>query len=269
MVKKELAKVEQSEKLAEVGQSEVMVFDQESAPDYIKDEQRGSENVGQEDIIIPRLEVIQALSPQVKPGDPKYNESARPGMLVNSVSGQLYGHEVIIVPIIYTKQWLVWMKRKDKNGKGLPGGFFGAFNTPEEADRRMEQEGGEANNIEVIDTPQHLCLLLDYNTGRSEEIMISMPRTKAKISRQWNSLVRMAGGDRFARAYRIGTAMEKNKNGEDYLNFTVAQLGFPNKAIYTKAEELYKLMEAGRSVTMDVTDYGDDGAVATDAGAEM
>lgn len=262
-----MAKKPTNRELAEVKTSEVMVFDQQDKPDYIKDEQRGSENVGQEDIIIPRLEIIQALSPQVKPGDAKYIEAAKPGMLVNSVSQQLYGKEAIVVPVVYVKQWLVWMKRKDKNGKGLPGGFFGAFNTPEEAKDRMEQEGGDANNIEVLDTPQHLCLLLDYNTGKTEEVMISMPRTKAKISRQWNSLVRMAGGDRFARAYRIGTAMEKNKNGEDYMNYTVAQLGFPNKAVYLKAEALYKMMEAGRAVTMDVTDYAE--SSSTDADSEM
>lgn len=261
-----MAKKSTNQELAEVKASEVMVFDQQDKPDYIKDEQRGSENVGQEDIVIPRLEIIQALSPQVKPGDPKYIEAAKPGMLVNSVSQQLYGKEAIVVPVVYVKQWLVWMKRKDKNGKGLPGGFFGAFNTPEEAKDRMEQEGGDANNIEVLDTPQHLCLLLDYNTGKTEEVMISMPRTKAKISRQWNSLVRMAGGDRFARAYRIGTAMEKNKNGEDYMNYTVAQLGFPSKAVYLKAEALYKMMEAGRAVTMDVTDYE---TPSTDTDSEM
>lgn len=101
--------------------------------------------------------------------------------------------------------------------------------------------------------------------------MISMARTKAKISRQWNSLIRMAGGDRFARAYRVSTAMEKNKSGDDYLNFTIAQLGFPNKAIYLKAEELYNQIQAGRAVTVDVTGYdteADTSTVGTDD-AEM
>jgi hypothetical protein len=255
--------------LAPVVEGEVMIFDQQEAPDYISSEQRGSENVGQEDIIIPRLEIVQALSPQVKPGDAKYIEEARPGMLVNSVSQKLYGKEAIVIPVTYQKQWLVWMKRKDKEGKGLPGGFFGAFNSPEEAKDRAEQEGGETNNIEVLDTPQHLCLLLNFETGKTEEVMVSMPRTKAKISRQWNSLVRMAGGDRFARAYRIGTAMEKNKNGEDYMNFTITQLGFPSKPVYLKAEELYKQMQAGRAVVMDVTGYDTVAETDPDSDSEM
>lgn len=257
-----------------------MVMVQDEVPDYIGTEQRGSENIGQEDLVIPRLEIIQALSPQVKQGDAKYIEEAKAGMLVNSVSQQLYGREAYVIPVMFIKQWLVWGKRKwiDEQGREQKseGGFFGAFNTPEEANARMEAEikdnGTNARAIEVIDTPQHLCLLVDTNTGRVEEVMISMAKTKSKISRQWNSLIRMNGGDRFSRVYKIGTAMEKNKQGEDYLNFTITKLGFPAKPLYLRAEELYKQMQAGRAVTMDVTGYeveqGGDKPVDTDD-AEM
>ncbi len=275
-----------------------MIMVQDEVPEYIGTEQRGSENIGQDDLVIPRLEIIQALSPQVKQGDAKYIEEAKAGMLVNSVSQQLYGREAFVIPVMFIKQWLVWGKRKwiDEQGREQKseGGFFGAFNTPEEANARMEAEvkdnGTNARGIEVIDTPQHLCLLINPDTGKTEEIMISMPKTKAKISRQWNSMVRMAGGDpkisrqwnslirmnggdRFSRVYRIGTAMEKNKQGEDYLNFTVTKLGFPAKPLYLRAEELYKQMQAGRAVTMDVTGYeveqgGDKPAVDADD-AEM
>lgn len=276
MAKKPQTQQPESTAIAPAAEGQLMVFDQAEVPDYIKNEQRGSENVGQEDIVIPRLEMIQALSPQVKEGDAKFNGEARAGMLVNSVTQRLYGKDAIVVPVMYIKQWLVWGKRKWVDAKGREqkseGGFFGAFNSPMEAESRMQQEindkGLDPLSLEVLDTPQHLCLLLDYTNGKTEEIMISMPRTKAKVSRQWNTLVRMAGGDRFSRAYRVGTAMEKNKQGDDYYNFTVAQLGFPNKAVYLKAEELYKLMESGRKVTMDVTDYETDTAPAQQGGTE-
>lgn len=229
-------------------------------PDYIKAGQaRGSEDVAQEDLIIPRLELIQGLSGYVKEGDPKFNPEARAGMLVNSVSGQIYGKEVMVVPVLFQKQWLVWRKRKwlDANGKEQngEGGFFGAFNTPEEAEKRKAEamaEGVPEIQIEIIDTPQHLCLLFNQSRGSIDEIILSMPRTKAKISRQWNSIVRMAGGDRFSRAYRITSALEKKQSG-DYYNFVVAQSGFPNKSLYERAEKLYEQIKAGeRRVVMDV-----------------
>ncbi len=226
-----------------------MVLVQDQVPDYIRqDSQRGSENVGTEDIVIPRLEVIQGLSPAVKRGDPKYIQGAQAGMLTNSVTRQLYGDSVTVVPLFFTKQWLVW---RDQS-KG--GGFAGAYDTQQEAEARVTKEGGEKEGWAALDTPQHLCLLINPETHEAEEIMVSMPRTKAKISRQWNSMIRLAGGDRFSRAYTFGTALEKNDKG-DYYNLTVALAGFPSKDVYVKAEELYKRIASGaRKVVMHTDD---------------
>lgn len=234
---------------------EPLVLVQTQVPDYIKQEGgRGSENVTTDDVVIPRLEVIQALSPAVKRGDPGFIKGAEAGMLMNSVTKQLYGEECFVIPVFYTKQWLVWKARKDKAGKPLEGGFFGAYNTPEEAERRAKEEGGEAKNIEIIDTPQHFCLLIDVNTGKAEEIMLSMPRTKAKISRQWNSMIKLGGGDRFSRVYRVVAQLEKNPKG-DFYNFAIASSGFPARKLYDQAEKVYEAIAAGhRRVVMDVSD---------------
>jgi len=243
--------------VAKVDPAASLVMIQTETPDYIKQGEtgRGSENVGQDDIVIPRLEIVQALSPCVKDGDPAFNPEARPGMLINSVTKQLYGKTVMVIPVYYTKQWLVWKARKDKAGKPLEGGFFGAYNSDIEAKERAEEEGGDESNIEIIDTPQHLCLLVNQFSGSIDEVMISMPRTKAKISRQWNSMVRLAGGDRFGRAYSIGVQLEKKAQG-DYYNFVVGQSGFPAKVLYDRAEKLYEQIAAGdRKVVMDVQDY--------------
>lgn len=240
---------------------------QDDVPDYIKQgAQRGSENVTTNDIAIPRLEVIQGLSPAVKRGDPGYIQGAQVGTFINSVSKELYGEEVFIVPIYYTKQYLVWKMRKRADGTPVEGngGFFGAFNTEQEANERCDREGGTAKDIEVIDTPQHFCLLVRAD-GTAEEIMISMPKTKAKVSRQWNSMIRMADGDRFSRAYKMKTVLEKNPKG-DFYNFEVALAGFPSRDIYAQAEKTYTVIAAGdRRVVMDVSDFDD----AEDRDVEM
>jgi len=228
----------------------VVVTDQ--VPDYIKQSgQRGSENVGMSDLVIPRLEVVQGLSPAVKRGDPGHIQGAAPGMLNNSVTRQLYGESVIVVPLHYSVQYLVWRDRK--HGGGNEGGFFGAYPTMEEAKARAAEEGGEAKGIVVVDTPQHLCLLINPETRAAEEIMLSMPRTKAKISRQWNTMVRLAGGDRFGRVYKVSTIFEKNAKG-DFYNFHIEQVGFPTKELYAHAENLYEKIRAGeRRVVMDTS----------------
>lgn len=223
-------------------------------PDYINTgSQRGSEQVGMEDIVIPRLELVQSSSPCLKRNDPKYVQGAQIGQLINSVTRELYGDSVLVVPVYYVKQWLVW--RDQKQG----GGFAGAFDTSAEAQARAEQEGGADAGWEPIDTPQHMCLLLNVNTGKPEEIMVSMPRTKAKTSRAWNSMIRLAEGDRFSRVYKITTAEETSKAGQQYQNFVVTQAGYPPKWVYEAAETLYKRIASGqRRVVMDVEGMGEE-----------
>lgn len=229
-----------------------MILQQDQVPDFIKQGQaRGSEQVGLEDLVIPRLVVLQELSPTLKSKDPHYNPDAEVGMLMNSVTGELYGEEVYVVPVHYTKQWLVW--RDQKAG----GGFLGAFNSQEEAQARINQEPNK-NGLEAIDTPQHMCLLMNRRTGELDEIMLSMPRTKAKVSRQWNSMIRLTGQDRFARVYKV-TTVEESKNNNDYYNFAVTSVGFPSKEVYSAAEKLYQRIASGeKKIVMHVDDDADD-----------
>lgn len=244
------------------GKKESLVIVTDQVPDYIKrDGQRGSEGVTNQDLVIPRLEIVQALSPAVKRNDPGFIKGAEVGMLTNSVTRELYGDKVMVVPLYFVKAWLVWKERKDKNGKSQEGGFFGSFNTEEEAQQRVKKEDPDGRfNVVATDTPQHFCLLLNMSTGEVDEIMVSMAKSKAKISRQWNSLIRAAGGDRFSRVYELGTVAVK-RGDDDYVNYSVAARGFPNKTVYARAEETYKKIAAGeRKVVMDVTgmDVSDD-----------
>lgn len=232
-----------------------LVLVQDQMPDFLQEkigeQARGSENVTTDDIVIPRLEMVQGLSPAIKEGDPGFIEGAKMGHLFNSVTRQMYGKEVHVVPVFYTKQWLVWKDRKLSGGQG---GFFGAYPNSQEAQDRADQEGGSDAGIVIIDTPQQLCLLLNPATGDVEEVMMSMPRTKAKISRQWNSMIKLAGGDRFSRVYKVTTTMEKNPKG-DYYNYAISQVGFPSKELYDRAEALYTAVQSGiRAVVMDAND---------------
>ena len=225
---------------------------------------RGNENVAMDDLVIPRLEIVQGLSPAVKPNDPGYIEGARQGDLINSVTNQNYGREVFLVNVHYAKLWLVWKKYSEG------GGFFGAFPGSAEAEARAEEEGGKRAHIEVVDTPQHLCLIIDRANNRVDEIMLALARTKAKVSRAWNTMIRLTGQDRFARVYRITTALEKNKKGQEYYNFVVAQTGFAAKPLFQHAERLYTQITKGeRNVVMDTKGYGATGEPGEDANSEM
>jgi hypothetical protein len=221
-------------------EADQMELFQTEIPDFLRQNtgSRGTENVNADDLLIPRLELVQDLSPCRKKTDQSYIPGAEGGMLYNNVTRQLYGPEVLILPVHFKKEYLVW---KDRT-KG--GGFRGAFASladAEEAVSRLE----DGADCEIMDTAQHFCLIVTPETGKTEEIVISMSKSKAKVSRKWNSLVRMAGGDSFSRVYRMSTVSEKNNKNQDFYNLSIAAAGFPTKALFDKAVRLYEGISAG------------------------
>jgi len=220
-------------------------------PSYMGEGTRGSEEVGINDVTIPRLSIIQDLSPQHKSNKAEYIEGAEVGMLFDTVSMRLYGNSVIFVPVYYRLEWLVW-KHRDAGG-----GLQGVFATQEEAVAFVGQHplaGQETAKgepvLEVQDTAQQFGLLLDPNSSAEDpqatEIVVSMSRSQLKPSRQMNSMIRIAEGDRWERYYRLSAVEDQNQAGQDYYNWKIEQLGFVSEAVFARAEGLYNAVRAGK-----------------------
>lgn len=226
---------------------EISPFAQESVPAYLQSDApaRGSEEVGTKDLSLPRLEIVQSQSP-IK----EENEDVREGELFNSVTQEVYGDSVYFIPVYYKMEYLLW-QHKDAGG-----GFHGSFPTEDEANVKFKslikedpQLAGQTKKgapiLEVVDTPVHYGLMIDPVTQKTEQIVISMARTKAKVSRKWNSLVQLSGGDRFSRVYRLSTFTDQNKQGDKFKNFVVQPAGFSPEAAYREAERLYEAFRVG------------------------
>ena len=211
---------------------------------------RGSEEVTITDITIPRLSMVQDLSPQRKKNNAEYIEGCEEGMLFNTVTNELYKDPVLFVPVYFRLEWLIW-KHRDTGG-----GLQGVFATQEEAVAAVGKhplagqttEKGEPV-LDVQDTAPHFGLLLDPNSPadnpRATEIVISMSKSQLKPSRQLNSMIRIAGGDRFERYYRVSAVQVDGARGE-YYNWKIEQLGFVSQAVFAQAEALYESVVSGK-----------------------
>jgi hypothetical protein len=216
----------------------IAVFDER--PDYLPKEgdNRGSENVGASDLIIPRIDQCQSLSPCRKKGDAAYIEDIEDGDLFNNVTREIYGKEVLIIPVFYKKEWIIW---KDRDHGG---GFRGAF-TSEEVAIEAKDQLEDGDQCSVQDCAQHFALLVHQDTGDTEELVLSMSKSKMKVSRILNSLVRLNGGASFSRIYKVKSVSDKNSKNQDFYNISVAPAGWPSKAIFNKAEEMYNSIVSG------------------------
>jgi hypothetical protein len=229
-----------------VQQGGALAFSQEM-PDHLKNQTgpgRGSEEVGSKDIVLPRLEIVQAQSPI------KEIEDCKDGDLFNTASSEVYGDTVYFVNVYYRMEFLIW---KDQDSGG---GFFGSYPTQGEAEARfkdlIEDDPSLAGTtkdgkpiLEIVDTPVHYGMLVDPASAKTQQIVISMPKSKSKVSRKWNALIQMTGGDRFSRVYRISTFTDKNKQDKKFKNFTAQPAGYTPAAVFQEAEKLYGIFKAG------------------------
>lgn len=215
----------------------------EQLPAYLRDKNpgiaRGSENVGQDDIVIPRLELAQSISPCIDESDGAYIPGIKAGDLFNNVTRQNYGSTVEVIPVYFKKEHIIWKDRK----KG--GGFVATFDTAEAAEAARAALP-DADDHKVNDTANHFCLLRNPATGKLEQIVVSLAVSKLKMSRTWNSLIRLAEGDSFARVYAINSFTDTNKSDEKFKNLQVKLHGFPEEREYLNAEQLYLAVAAGQ-----------------------
>jgi hypothetical protein len=208
----------------------------------------GRENVTQEDLILPRLEIVQALSDQWQPDKPGYIPGAKVGDLYNNVTKQLYPQPLEFMVVKFEKQFNLWKLRK------FGGGFMGSYPTSADAQRELDTrvESSERDKHEVLDTPVFYSLIVLRNDDQTiadiQPIAISMPRTKAKHARRLNTMIDMTKEDVFNRVYAVNAVNDKNQMGQEFRNYSISQLpGYPDETMYNAAVAFYKRIQAGQT----------------------
>lgn len=203
---------------------------------------RGSENIRADDLVIPRLAIIHALSPERKKNDPAYIQGAEEGLLFNSVTRELYKEPVLVIPIYYRLEYVLWRPRSEG------GGFRGMYASADEA-KRASHDIPEA--VEIIDTAQQFCMISSDGGKTWSEAVMSMAKSNRPVSNAWNSDIRLkcgpAGLDRFVTVYRV-SAVEKSNDKGDFHIFKIQFERFlqqSEEAVYHHAESVYESIVAG------------------------
>lgn len=208
---------------------------QTEMPAWLKKGNAGSEDVTIKDMVLPRVDVIQALSPQIKKSDPAFIPGANQGDIFNTVTGHLYGSEVTFVPVLFRREFIVWKLRSAGSG------FAGAFPSELEAET-ARRALPDPDNYEVSESHQHFAMVIDGD--KADSVVFSMAKSRLKTSRQLNTLVQMAEVDRFAKAYKA-TAIEVSGPKGDYWSMKVGPVGFVSEELYNKGKELYEMIKSG------------------------
>tara|TARA_R100001443_G_scaffold24201_4_gene36435 strand:- start:16459 stop:17247 length:789 start_codon:yes stop_codon:yes gene_type:complete len=184
------------------------------------DSGKGLENVSQDDLTIPRLKILQALSPEVNKRDGGYIEGAAAGDVVNTVTKQLYTEDnpLIVLPVAYKRMYLEWQPRE--SGGGLVNQHTDASILAEtKKDERYADVLPNGNYIQTSAT--HYVLTIEGDSF--QQVMIPMANTQLKKSRTWNSVmssIKLKGSEgnvytppSYSHKYKLTTVQESNDRG--------------------------------------------------------
>lgn len=198
------------------------------------------EQMDQDELLLPRIEVAQALSPQLDEAEPNYIPGLKQGDLFNTATGEKYGKSLQFVSVVYRKEFLVFQDREQG------GGFGGTFNTSEEALAAIENLDGDG--WEPIMALSNLVMILNDDSSVKEVAYLSCTKTKIKVAKKMNTYLQMVQAARYATVFELGTTKEDGQRGS-YFNFTIHPQGWlADRDVYEEAKKLHDQMK-GKTVT--------------------
>ena len=195
------------------------------------DADKGSQNMTQEDLALPFLKVLGQLSPEVNKRDGKYVEGAEPGMILNTVTNEVFdgAKGIDVLPVFYERKYVEWQDRGE--GKGAPVAIHDANSdimSQTTRDKSFKDRLPSGNYLE--NTANHYVVVLGDSP---QTALISMKATQLKISRKWNSImmgIKLQGKNglftppTYSHIYNLKTVQMSNDKGT-WFGWEVSKVG--------------------------------------------
>jgi hypothetical protein len=216
------------------------------------DADKGSQNMMQDDLALPFLKVLGQLSPEINKRDGKYVEGAEPGMILNTVTNEIFdgAKGIDVLPVFYERKYVEWQDRGDS--KGAPVAIHNAESdivSTTTRDKSYKDRLPNGNYLE--NTANHFVVVL----GKSpQSALISMKSTQLKISRKWNSMmmgIKLQGKNgmftppTYSHIYKLKTTQMSNDKGT-WFGWDVSKVGpIEDKSVYESAKNFAEKVSKG------------------------
>ena len=216
------------------------------------DASQGLGNISQQDLALPFLKILGQLSPEVNKRDGKHVEGAEPGMIFNSVTGDLYDgvKGIDVIPAFYKLEYVEWKDRGE--GPGAPVMVHDSSSdilSQTKPDANYKDRLPNGNYVEK--TASHFVII---QGDSPQTALISMKATQLKISRKWNSMmmgIKLQGKNgmftppTYSHIYKLKTVQMSNDKGT-WFGWDVSQVGpVSDKSIYDTAKTFAERVSVG------------------------
>jgi len=121
---------------------------------------QGISNIKQDDLALPFLKVLGQLSPECNKRDAKYVEGAEPGMIINTVTNEVFDgvKGIDVLPVYYKRQYIEWQDRGES--QGAPVHIYEAGDDIPQTTRDKGNKDRLANGNYLENTASHFVVVL-------------------------------------------------------------------------------------------------------------
>lgn len=209
----------------------------------------GFEEMTGDDILLPRLQIAQALSPQLNKRDPSFILDLELGQFFNTVSMRTYGEEVELVPLFFFHSAINIQDGKvkcvSKDARTCP--LYKVC----KCDAWGDGENLKDRKPECQKLYNYVCVIPGYD----DVVVVSLKSTGVKVAKKWNSLMSMLTRGRnlpmFARKFKAGAVPAKNAAGQEFFQWKFQDAGFTPEDVATNATSLVNSLRG--KVVVDVS----------------
>lgn len=222
-------------------------------PDYLAefDGSEGKENIGREDLAIPRLALAQKMSPEIDPEQPdKFIEGLKIGDLFNNQTKENYGPGPLEFVVLYIAppKWIEFNSPE-------PGSGIKDMDVPHDDPRTRWTKGADGKGIKPAATKFYnfiVMLLPNF-----EIIGLSFKSTGLKVATKLNLLItNRRKAPIYAGKYVLGTATAQGPKGP-YKIYTVDNSKIPSPVSATDANGNFLPGWANKEIVLGAKEYFD------------
>jgi len=223
-----------------------------SAALFEQDANKGFQQMTQDDLALPFLKVLGQLSPEVNGRHAKHIQEAAPGMILNTVTNELYDGTkgIQVIPCYYKREYVEWKERGES--LGAPVAIHSTDSDVVASAKRDTMNKDRLPNGNYLEnTASHFVLITGTNTSTA---LITMKSTQLKTSKKWNTMmlgIKLKGKDglftppTYSHVYILKTVQQSNDKGTWY-GWDVNKLGpVQDKAVYDQAKSFSQNISKG------------------------
>ena len=224
-------------------ESSGLIVPESLANRFAEDAGAGQAGVSMEHLALPFIRMIQNGSPERKKTNAKFIEGSEEGDIFNTVTRELYKQDkgIFVVPCAFEFAHLEFIPMDEG------GGFVGKLEPNDPAIRTANRDENNKdvlpNGNELVKVAQHYVYVVDQETGAYQQAILGMQSTSLKVSRGWNTQIKMQTAmvdDRRIKLPSFGTVWHLTTVEKTRDNYTWYEWSVLGRTSYVQDEDLYE-----------------------------